>query len=93
MARKYESLVSKVKAIDRNSAAHTPRPARKDRLSGIYRNLQSLICARMKTAQIRTATTNRITIMKFILEAQTLNGLSLRVLEKPMPLVAEIWLS
>jgi hypothetical protein len=46
----------------------------------------------MKTAQIRTATTNGITIMKSILEAQTLNGLSLRVLEKPMPLVAEIWL-
>ena len=47
----------------------------------------------MKTAPISTATTNGITIMKFILEAQTLNGLSLRFLEKPMPLVAEIWLS
>jgi hypothetical protein len=51
-----------------------PRPV----LKAIYRNLQRLICVRVKTARIRTATTNGITIVKFILEAQGMNGPSIQ---------------
>jgi hypothetical protein len=73
-SRKHGSLVPKIKAIDQNIATHAPRPV----LKAIYRNLQRLICVRMKTARIRTATTNGITIVKFILEAQSMNGLSIQ---------------
>jgi hypothetical protein len=45
-------LASKIKAIDQNIATHAPRPV----LKAIYRNLQRLICARMKAARICTAT-------------------------------------
>jgi crotonobetainyl-CoA:carnitine CoA-transferase CaiB-like acyl-CoA transferase len=48
--------VSKIKAIDQNIATHAPWPV----LKAIYRNLQRLICARMKTARICTATTSGI---------------------------------
>jgi hypothetical protein len=74
MAGSMDLWSQKIKAIDQNIATHAPRPV----LKANYGNLQRLSCARMKTARIGTATTNGITIVKFILEAQNRNGLSIQ---------------
>jgi hypothetical protein len=44
----------------------------------------------MKTARIRAATTNGITIVKFILEAQSMNGLSIQKTQLPADLNVDL---